>query len=75
MILIGGSTESGYITDVWTGTDGDDAFTWTPLEVASDAPAGRASHDAVVHRGDVYLFGGTSDAGPLNDLWKLSLEE
>ena len=73
VILIGGSTESGYAADVWAGTDDGDAFAWTPIEVGGEAPVGRASHDAVVHRGDVYLFGGTSDSGALNDLWKLSL--
>lgn len=73
VLLIGGSTGSGYAADVWAGLGGDGPFTWTPLEPDGDAPAGRASHDAVIHRGDVYLFGGTSDAGALGDLWKLSL--
>ena len=72
-LLIGGSSDAGYMADVWAGTNDGDGFAWTSLEVSGEAPLGRASHDAVVHRGDVYLFGGTSDSGSLNDLWKLSL--
>jgi hypothetical protein len=74
MILIGGLTDAGYAIDVWAGSSGDDGFVWSPLDVAGEAPLGRSSHDAAVHRGDVYVFGGTGDTGALNDLWKLSIE-
>jgi hypothetical protein len=73
MLLIGGSTDSGYAADIWAGTTDDDAFIWTELSAGGEVPTGRSSHDAVITRGDVYVFGGTSDSGVLGDLWKLSL--
>jgi hypothetical protein len=73
VLLVGGLTEAGYTSDVWAGVDEGDAFSWTQLSVGGDAPSPRASHDAVLTRGDVYLFGGTGDPGVTADLWKLSL--
>ena len=35
------------------------------------APEPRASHDAALLGGDVYLFGGSGADGPLADLWLL----
>jgi hypothetical protein len=72
--LFGGLAESGYTADLWSGSlDGDD-FGWTPIETEGEAPSPRASHDLVLTRGDLYLFGGTGDAGVTNDLWKLSFD-
>jgi hypothetical protein len=70
--LVGGLTDGGYTADAWSGTLDADAFTWTALET-SDTPAARASHDTVISAGYLYLFGGTGDAGPFNDLWRLKL--
>jgi hypothetical protein len=73
VLLVGGSTSDGYAMDVWEGKADGDSFAWTWLEVAGSGPAGRASHDAVWSRGDLYLFGGTGVAGVTADLWKLSM--
>lgn len=73
-LLIGGLTESGYTTDVWSGKFSGEGFDWEAQETASDAPSPRASHDIVLARGDIYLFGGSGDAGTTADLWKLSLQ-
>jgi hypothetical protein len=35
-------------------------------------PEPRASHDATILNGDVYLFGGNSNVGPLADFWVLN---
>jgi hypothetical protein len=38
-------------------------------------PQPRASHDAVVLDGAVYLFGGIGNEGALSDLWSLTTSE
>lgn len=73
MLLIGGLSDSGYVNDAWQGTLLDGEFRWTPFTFEGDAPSPRASHDTVLTRGDLYLFGGTGDGGVTADLWKLSL--
>jgi hypothetical protein len=70
--LLGGLTDTGYAADLWSGTLVDDTFAWTALET-SDAPTPRASHDTVIAGNHLYLFGGISDAGTFNDLWRLNL--
>jgi N-acetylneuraminic acid mutarotase len=70
--LVGGLTDSGYAADLWSGELSGDGFTWTTVETA-DVPPARASHDAVISAGHLYLFGGTGDAGVFNDLWRLKL--
>ena len=40
------------------------------------APSPRAGHAAVVHEGNLYVFGGKDDANQkLNDLWRFNLAE
>jgi N-acetylneuraminic acid mutarotase len=70
--LIGGLTEAGYAADLWALDLGNPAPAWQAVTQADAVPSSRASHDAAVLDGAVYLFGGTSDAGPLADLWLLS---
>jgi len=74
-LLIGGLTDAGYAADVWSGSGEGDAFSWRARQMDGAAPSARASHDAVMTRGDVYLFGGTGDAGPVADLWKLEFTD
>jgi hypothetical protein len=73
-ILVGGLADAGYTTDVWSGVLNGDDFTWTAIAPEGDGPSPRASHDLVLTRADIYLFGGTGDSGVSNDLWKLSLD-
>jgi hypothetical protein len=70
--LFGGLTESGHANDLWSGTASAESFTWSLIET-SDTPAPRASHDAVISAGYLYLFGGTSPAATYNDLLRLKL--
>jgi hypothetical protein len=74
-ILFGGLTEAGYGADLWLGRYDGDAFTWSEAPAQGSWPAARASHDAVMTAGALYLFGGTSDQGAFNDLWRLKLVE
>ena len=73
-LLLGGLTDAGYVSDAWAGGFSDEQFGWEALAPAGEAPSTRASHDIALSRGDIYLFGGTGDAGVTADLWKLSLE-
>jgi N-acetylneuraminic acid mutarotase len=70
--LIDGLTEAGYTADLWQLDVAANAPVWSELAQGGGAPAPRASHDAVVLDGAVYLFGGFGDAGPLADLWMLA---
>ena len=72
-LLFGGQSEAGQVADLWEGIYADGTFTWTELVTESDVPLGRSSHDAVMLDGQMYMFGGSSPAGLLNDLWRLSL--
>jgi N-acetylneuraminic acid mutarotase len=69
--LIAGYTEAGYAADLWTLDLANDAPSWSEATSAT-GPTPRASHDAAVLNGDVYLFGGNGDNGLLADLWILS---
>ncbi|MCC6791362.1 MAG: hypothetical protein IT336_06750 [Thermomicrobiales bacterium] len=73
-LLVGGLSEAGYVNDTWDGRAAGDGFAWSPLVATGDGPSPRASHDIVLTRGDLYLFGGSGTAGITADLWKLSLE-
>ena len=70
-LLMGGLTDAGYATDLWSGTGERDEFAWRAWQIEGESPSPRASHDAVMSRGAVYLFGGTGD-GVFGDLWQLS---
>ena len=69
--LMDGLTEAGYTADLWSLDLGGDAPGWGELSPADIAPAPRASHDAAVLDGDVYLFGGFGNDGALADFWLL----
>jgi hypothetical protein len=69
--LIDGLTEAGYTADLWTLDLAGEAPAWVETAQGDVVPEPRASHDATVEDGDVYLFGGNSNAGPLADFWVL----
>lgn len=47
-----------------------------PANLAAPAPSARAGHSAVLHAGNLYIFGGKDDENEkLNDLWRFSLAE
>jgi hypothetical protein len=66
--LFGGKTAKGHDSELWSL----DAKTgvWT-LRITMDGPTARSSHDATwdALNKQLIVFGGSSDAGPLNDLW------
>ena len=72
--LVDGLTEAGYAADLWTLELTGDAPVWSETAQASVAPEPRASHDAAILDGDVYLFGGYGNGGPLADFWRLESE-
>ncbi|MGH2531786.1 MAG: Kelch repeat-containing protein [Thermomicrobiales bacterium] len=74
-ILFGGLTAGGYGADLWLGKLDGDAFAWTEVPGQGAWPTPRASHDAVMSAGALYLFGGASDQGTFNDLWRLKLPD
>ena len=74
MLVLGGFDGASHHNDVWAlSFDGDPA--WTQIAPSGDAPPPRSHHVAIFDppRHRVVLFGGTSDSGPLNDVWALSL--
>jgi len=74
LVLCGGHTEAGKSNDLWIGDGSGDEFVWTPVSVEG-GPAPRSSHDAVYSAGAIYVFGGLTDAGASNELWRLKLDE
>jgi hypothetical protein len=66
--LVGGLTEGGYSGDLWQLALDEAGASWVQLQ-AGDGPAPRASHDAALSDGRVFLFGGTSNEGVFADLW------
>ncbi len=73
MILFGGCS-SGYGPcpqgDLWSFANG----VWTEVTPLSDLPAPRSNPSLVVdENSQVWLFGGATDSGKSNDLWRLDL--
>ena len=69
--LIDGLTEAGYVADLWTLDLGGTTPTWSKSAPGGTVPEPRASHDAALLDGDVWLFGGNGNTGALADLWVL----
>lgn len=69
--LIAGLTEAGYAADAWRLDLTDGTPAWVEELPGAVLPSPRASHDAAALNGDLYLFGGYSDAGVLADFWVL----
>jgi hypothetical protein len=74
-LLFAGLTDGGYSADLWIGHHADNGFTWSELTLEGDGPAPRASHDAVMAAGALYIFGGASNDATYNDLWRLKLAD
>ncbi len=70
--LVDGLTEAGYVADLWALDLTGEAPAWLETAQGSVVPEPRASHDATILDGDIYLFGGNSSAGPLADFWVLN---
>jgi hypothetical protein len=73
-LLVGGLTDGGHVLDLWSlPLGGGAAQGWEALAVAGQGPSPRASHDATISDGALYLFGGSSGTGAMADLWRLKL--
>jgi hypothetical protein len=46
---------------------------WTQLECTGEVPSQRSGHNAVMHNGAMYVFGGYDGSKRLNDLFKLDI--
>ena len=73
--LMDGLTEAGYTADLWALDLSSETPVWIEILQGSDVPEPRASHDATVLDGDVYLFGGYGNTGVLADFWLLGKVE
>ena len=69
--LVDGLTGAGYTADLWALDLTGGAPAWVEKAQGGVVPEPRASHDAAYLDGDIYLFGGNSNAGPLADFWVL----
>ena len=84
LVIFGGleRTDVGYLNDVWVLSLGPSPM-WTRLTPAGSPPSTRAYHSAIYDplRDRMIVFGGYhsgyrgAGAGPLNDVWALSLSE
>jgi hypothetical protein len=75
VLLVGGDSELGLQSDVWTGDFFDGFFSWTELTPVNHGPLGiyrRAWHDMTAANGEYYVFGGMGVEGALSDLWRFS---
>ncbi|HYI25317.1 MAG TPA: kelch repeat-containing protein [Thermomicrobiales bacterium] len=72
-LLVGGLTAAGYAGDAWLGRLKDGMMEWASIQPTGQAPGPRASHDMAALGNQVFLFGGNSDAGALDDLWSATL--
>ncbi|CAN5784996.1 hypothetical protein BH24CHL4_BH24CHL4_21670 [soil metagenome] len=72
-LLFGGLSEAGQTADLWHGSFVDGGFAWTELAAGEEVPAARSSHNATMLDGALYMFGGFTPNGTLNDLWRLAL--
>lgn len=80
-VVFGGRTGSGFSNEVWALDTNE--FTWleVPRKNTSSGPAPRPSprgyyahaFDPVL--GELYIYGGVGDAGPLGDLWRYKVAE
>lgn len=73
VVVFGGQgVEAGYLADLWRFDDGSDGA--VAIEVAGEAPAGRAGAELVrdADRGRLLLFGGKDAATRHGDLWALT---
>ena len=74
-LLFGGLTERGPDARLWVLRHGDSGPSWAELGVEGEGPSPRSSHDAALIGPRLYLFGGTGEGGPINDLWSLDIRE
>jgi hypothetical protein len=72
VVLYGGNTQDGPVSDVWFFDSASDS--WTQPEAIGEEPSPRFGHDAVWLPGGVMLiFGGRDASGDLNDIWELEV--
>lgn len=76
MIVFGGYNEGARTNDIIIYNFS--AHLWTKVKLAegSPKPCPRSGHSAVLHQGDMYVFGGKDeDANKLQDLWKFNYNQ
>jgi N-acetylneuraminic acid mutarotase len=47
---------------------------WSLPKTLGNAPSPRAGHTSILHGSSLYVFGGSSKKGPLNDLYRYDVE-
>jgi len=77
LLLVGGDSGLGFMSDVWRGYFDGYTVGWTELTLVNHGPMGiyrRAWHDMTAANGEYYLFGGAGVEDALGDLWRFSLD-
>ncbi|GIQ83773.1 hypothetical protein KIPB_005144 [Kipferlia bialata] len=74
MVLVGGSSGSGPLNDVWEYNVQDNEWVLQPSDVASPQPRHACASVSLTQRGLV-LFGGTATDRRYNDLWLFMLAD
>lgn len=70
-MLFGGSGRGGNLNDTWAYDPG--ARSWSALATAGETPAARSRHESgyAADLAAVFFFGGRTNQGETNELWKL----
>jgi len=77
LLLVGGDSGLGFMSDVWRGYFDGYTVGWTELTLVNHGPMGiyrRAWHDMTAANGEYYVFGGAGVEDALGDLWRFSLD-
>ncbi len=75
LVMFGGRTERGDSADLWLATRDAGRWEWTEITPAGDWPTARSSHDLALAGAGLYLFGGNTANGPMNDFWRLAVRD
>ena len=57
----------------FSSNDFNSTFEWTNPKILGNTPCEREGHAAVLYGSKMYVFGGSSTSGFLNDLYELDL--
>jgi N-acetylneuraminic acid mutarotase len=71
MYIIGGTNQAGNLNDVWVYTpsvNGSQDY-WEQINLIGLKIPARSFHSAAVVANKIYIYGGSSNSGHLNDIW------
>jgi len=77
ILLVGGLSELGPESDVWSGVFDGGTVAWIEHTLVNHGPMGiyrRSLHDMTVSGDEFFVFAGKGVEGALSDLWQFSLQ-